>query len=332
MKKIRERLSPVVSCLLMILIILDSKTALSGAQAGIDLCIKVLIPTLFPLMVLGNLLTGSLSGIKLSQEWGLFLLGLLGGYPLGAQLIGQACRRGELDCAEARRLSAFCSQPGPAFILGMSAPLFASPAVPWALWGVVIVSSMVTRQFFPAIGAAGPPAQARDTTLTQALGQSLRALAMICGWVVLFRVFLALSQHWLLAGLPETAQILVWGFLELTNGCRALATVSAPGARFLLCALFLSCGGICVWLQTDSVLQPLGTGHYALGKIIQTLVSFFLAWLTQPLLFSPEDRIHLPAMLPLVLGIALLWFWKKRKITVAIPASTVYNEENIPAR
>ena len=44
------------------ILILDSRTALIGAQEGIVLCLQTVIPSLFPFFMLSNLLTGSLMG------------------------------------------------------------------------------------------------------------------------------------------------------------------------------------------------------------------------------------------------------------------------------
>ena len=42
----------------MLMLILDGRTALTGAAEGIDLCIRTVIPALFPFFVLSPLLMG----------------------------------------------------------------------------------------------------------------------------------------------------------------------------------------------------------------------------------------------------------------------------------
>ena len=41
----------------MLVLILDGKAALLGAQAGVELCLNTVIPSLFPFFVLSVLLT-----------------------------------------------------------------------------------------------------------------------------------------------------------------------------------------------------------------------------------------------------------------------------------
>ena len=48
----------------MLILILDSRTALEGASAGIQLCIQTLIPALYPFFVLSIVFTGALAGVS----------------------------------------------------------------------------------------------------------------------------------------------------------------------------------------------------------------------------------------------------------------------------
>ena len=87
----------------MLLLILDTKTAIQGAQEGIRLCIMTVIPSLFPFFVLSSLLTGALTGVRLrflrpigklcrmpAGSESLLLIGMLGGYPTGAKSAADA--------------------------------------------------------------------------------------------------------------------------------------------------------------------------------------------------------------------------------------------------
>ena len=48
------------------------------------------------------------------------LLGLLGGYPVGAQTAGELARTGAVSRQEGQRLLLFCNNCGPAFALGVA--------------------------------------------------------------------------------------------------------------------------------------------------------------------------------------------------------------------
>ena len=66
----------------MLALILDGRTAIDGARQGIELCLRTVIPSLFPFFVLSILLTSSLLGSSLAV---LRPLGRLFGMPDGAE-------------------------------------------------------------------------------------------------------------------------------------------------------------------------------------------------------------------------------------------------------
>jgi len=55
-------LTGIAAALGIALLILDSKTALIGAQEGVTMCIQTVIPSLFPFFLFSILLTTSLMG------------------------------------------------------------------------------------------------------------------------------------------------------------------------------------------------------------------------------------------------------------------------------
>ena len=140
----------------MMVLILDSRTAVEGIREGIDLCLKTLIPSLFPFFVLSILMTGNLSGRKLQvlRPIGrlcgvpegcdsLIVTGFLGGYPVGAQSIALAWEQGVLSQEDAKRLLGFCSNAGPAFLFGVVGPAFDTAWVPWLLWAIHMASALI---------------------------------------------------------------------------------------------------------------------------------------------------------------------------------------------
>ena len=137
----------IVAALALLLLILDSRTALQGAREGLDLCFRSVVPSLFPFLVLTGMLTSSVSGLKLVflrplGRWmgipqgaeGIFLTGILGGYPAGAQSVHQAYKAGQLTKEDARRMMAFCNNAGPAFLFGILGSHFEKTGILWILW------------------------------------------------------------------------------------------------------------------------------------------------------------------------------------------------------
>ena len=112
--------TPIAASIAMLVLILDSVTALSGAKSGIEICLQSVIPALFTLFELSILLTSGLTGRCLSilhpfatltgfpgGSESILLTGLLGGYPVGAQSVSTAHRMGALTASEAARMTVF---------------------------------------------------------------------------------------------------------------------------------------------------------------------------------------------------------------------------------
>lgn len=307
----------------MLLLILESRTALAGAAEGLSLCIRTVIPSLFPFFVLSILLTGSLTGtnlrflrpvgkllgIPLGAE-AILAAGFLGGYPVGAQSIAEARRRGQLTDGEARRMLAFCNNAGPAFLFGMAASLFPVARTGWILWGIHILSALLVGLLLPGGSHRTIPPSAGDPmTITAAMRRSITVMAQVCGWVVLFRVVITFLTRWFGWLLPVTGQVLLSGILELSNGCCALAEVGTLGLRFVICSGFLGFGGLCVTLQTLTVADGLDTRLYFPGKVLQTVFSVSISMLVQRFLWD-AGAWEIPLSVPVIMliGASLPFF------------------------
>ena len=156
MKNVKTVLTGLVCSFCLAGMILDWNTALSGAQEGISLCLYTVIPSIFPFMFFTNLLFPILTGGKSrifsplgklchipSGAEPILLLGLLGGYPLGAQAVTAAWKNRSISKDTAKRMLGFCSNAGPSFIFGVCSGLFFDPKAIWILWFIHIISALI---------------------------------------------------------------------------------------------------------------------------------------------------------------------------------------------
>jgi hypothetical protein len=336
----RKGLVVLISAGAMALLTLDTKTALTGAAQGVWLCVRTVVPSLFPFFVLSSLLTASLYDVtnpflKLICRFlglpqgsgGIFLTGILAGYPVGAQCVYQAWHEQRLSKRDAGRMLGFCSNAGPSFIFGIAAALFSSPFTGWWLWGIQILSAMGAGILLPGksegmVKSCSHP----GLTISQALERSVRSLGNVCGWVVLFRVIIAVLEKWILRFLPDSVGVICAGVLELTNGCVSLAAIQDEGMRFVLCGGFLSFGGLCVGMQTVSAVKELGMGQYFPGKLLQTSLSMGLCMMCMPILF-PSSPVPSPVCW-LIPGCVVILILKFVEITLEIRRHPLYNIQN----
>lgn len=298
MKQSYRVLKILISVIVLIILIIKSEIVVSAATEGLALCIRVIIPTLFPFFVvttyMNQMLLGmSVPGIRILCRAlkiphggdSLLLLGLTGGYPVGAQLIGNSYRRNGLTRHTAEILLGYCSNAGPAFIFGVAGTLFGSIKHPLILWLIHVLSALITGYLLPKpIQREINQEQNQCVTVMAAVRQSIGICASVCACIVLFKAILSIAE----TVFTQKCMTLLSGFLELSNGCMQLVDFPCPADRFLLCSAFLSFGGLCVMLQTASVTGKLGLGLYIPGKIMQTIISLLLSILLSPILF-PES-------------------------------------------
>ena len=142
----------------------------AAAREGVTLCLQTVLPSLFPFFVLSSLLVQSdvprlLSRAMAGIMYPLFgvsgagasalILGLLGGYPVGARTVAELYGRGEIAREEAEQLLAFCNNSGPGFFLGVCGTAVLRNG---AVASLRDISSLSLRIVTERIGLAEPTA------------------------------------------------------------------------------------------------------------------------------------------------------------------------------
>lgn len=292
-KKIIRLVFPI---LFMILLIIDSNAAIQSASQGVELCIQTVIPSLFPFLYLSGLISSNLSGKSyhflrpLGKICGIpqgaepiMLLGMVGGYPIGAQTIENAYKNGCLKKQDAERMLGFCNQPGPAFIFGIVGSLFRNHLIPFVIWSALLASAILTAIVLPN--------KAKESCIyiasqkVKPFENSIRATASVCGWVILFRTLITMLQRWIFYAMPMNLTIGILGVLEITNGCILLNQLENNVLEFILITAILTFGGFCVAMQTKSVVWDLSCKTYFLGKLVQTSIATIMAILLSFIIF-----------------------------------------------
>lgn len=287
-----RKLVVILVSLLAAALLWDAAGAAEAVRRGIELCLASVIPALFPFFVVSSLLVSLGAGRAariLERPFralfrcggagaAAFLLGMLGGYPVGAATVASLVRQGDVSPAEGRRLLAFCSNAGPAFIIGVAGlTVFGSARTGAYLYLIHITAAMAAGFLLRGRRAVTgstyhPPARpGLISAFLSAVQGAASAMGRVCAFVVFFLVLLSLTER-LTGPLPPGAA----GFLELTNGVLRL---SPTRTGFITAAALLGWGGLSVHCQTASVLD--GTNvpldRYFLGKALQSLLSALLA-------------------------------------------------------
>lgn len=295
-RKIRMAAMAAVGCCLLMVIF--PTTALNAARKGVFLWLSNVLPALLPFFICANFLQGI--GVISFLKAGAFpfVMSVLSGYPMGAKIVGDLRRGGEISVGEAKRLMSFCSTSGPAFMVsavgvGMLGSGF--------LGGIIAVShyagALLNGLFYGAIygrdAQAFPkrPAAANKGLLelfTESIIMSFKSLGIILAYIVLFMFAAELLQISGVLPLFESREVqaLLTGILEMTVGCGAVAECgAADSTKCILCTAILSWGGLSVLGQTMSMLSgtEISFGYVVRSKaahcVFSTIIAFFLCGL-----------------------------------------------------
>ena len=275
----------------------DAGPIRQSAAEALSLCVRSVVPSLFPFLVISGLLVsmgiGELAAPYLAGFMGplyrlpgcassALLLGLVGGYPIGAKTAADLYREGLLSRDEAERLLAFCNNSNPVFLISvLGAGVFGTLRAGIWLWIIHTASALLTGFLFrggreTGRQAAGAGASCRSVSLSSAFVDAVRGSASgmlsVCAFVVFFYV---LADPLASLG-PRLGPALV-GVTELFS---LTPLLTADRFGFVLAAGCAGWGGLSVLCQTAAVLEGSGLGvrNCFLGKVAQGVLSALLAF------------------------------------------------------
>ena len=313
-----KRSMPVIAALCALFVLVSaSSEVITQASRGLRLCGELIVPSLFPFFVLSFLLSRlgfpRLLGRLLSPlARRLFrvsgpgatalLIGLTGGYPMGAAYLADLTERGSISPAETERLLGFCNNSGPAFLVGaIGAGVFSSFRAGLLLYAshvlAALTAGLLLRGREAASVAESPPDAALPLPFPRALSESVRdsvpAILSVCGFVILFTVFtglleangflpaLSLSLSSLTGLTGQQSQALLLGFWELGSGVGALRGLPLTPGNLALSAALVGWGGVSVHLQTLASLAdlPIKSGRHMAGRLLSAALGALFAWI-----------------------------------------------------
>lgn len=266
-----------------------------GVRSGLTLCSRAVIPSVFPSLVLTDLLFSFPGGViektigrPFSRVFRVPLCGatawaagLLCGFPVGAISVASSVRDGRLSREEGEYLLCFVNNTGPAFLVGgVGVGLFGSASLGWKLYLLQIPVSLFVGLFFRPSERA--PVQSpklfsrRRIDPVSAVVRASEACVRIVGFVCFFSVLTSLLSMILPDGLPLS---IASSFLEVGNASSRAARLTRPFPAVPLVAFSVCFSGLSVHFQTLSALKDTGLGVrlYWKGKIAGGLFAFLLA-------------------------------------------------------
>lgn len=291
------------------------EVSVNFALSGLNLWFTKMIPTLFPFMIVSGILIHMnlvkpicapferiflhLFGVGANGVF-CIVIGFLCGFPMGAKVVADLYKKGEMSLEEAEYLLSFCNNIGPIYFCGfVLTTLKVSNKLPFifGMYGIPLLYGMLKCRI-KKIGLRKmglcvkkqkpntkvvccemmPPEASFMEAVDGAIMSGIENITKLGGYMIFFNLFnmipRMLMQKGIFAAFSYEMKIRITYFcscmFEISNGVN-LVKNKEP---WLVLAM-LPFGGLCCMAQTYSLIKdtPLSISKYAMNKLILTALT-----------------------------------------------------------
>ena len=314
-KKISNIIVLIFSIFFCIFLSVFSKDVLGNVEESCRICLKTLVPSLFPFMFFSSFLIKSgtsrmvgrlfspLSQMLFIPKEGIsvFLLSMIGGFPVGAKGIKDLFDKGVINFEQAERMLIYCVNSGPAFILGVIGSSFINDVNA----SLLLLISQILCSFILAIISGlfarfkcrkiekGCEENSRISIVSAVIGaceSSCASVINMCAMVVVFNLFFLFAEKtnlvkfvsyitYLIGCSEKVSKCIPSIIFEVTNAC---VKISENGKSLPLFSIATSWGGLCVHFQILSILKGTNIKYskFMLFRVANAILSSSITFLT----------------------------------------------------
>ena len=284
------------------LLLRRADVAANSMREGLSLCARAIVPSLFPFMVLSELLVTSGAGewliTPLARPLGKLLglsragccavvLGLVCGFPIGARCAIVAYEKGTITRTECERALSASAIPSSAFLIStVGTTLWKDVKFGVRLYVAAILSALLSGILLHVVQNRNKKEEKRDTSpspiklhfdkgmFPSAVKNATMSTLFICAYVVFFSTLtgaigLILERF----GANEITHTILSALLELSGGVSAAAGLANRQFATLLTGAAVGWSGISIHCQMLSLTDghDLSTRPYFVAKLMQAV-------------------------------------------------------------
>lgn len=288
------------SCIFLFLT--SSQNTTQRVYEGLVFCARKIIPSVFPIMFTTDILlrsgaltfTSSLLSpimLKIKKNPAAVIpciAGTICGFPVGAKIIRDIEKKGDITKKEADYLLAGSNCAGPAFVISsVGVGMYSNIKLGVVLWLVSVVTSILlslwllpeyTQKISNSAKYYHKKTSFADIFCTSAKNTSLSILNIVCLITFFYTLSETLGGMMMRAGASKITIAIISALLELGSGCSKSSMLSLPYS-ICLSAFAVGFGGICVYFQVKSEAhEEANMRSYLLIKTVCGLVSSIFAF------------------------------------------------------
>ncbi len=305
-KSAHSYFSPVLFMLfayLFFFLLKSPEEASNSCVSALLLCFTKVIPSLFPFLVLSEIIISSgmlkhlsiLLGGSLSKVFNIsklsslsFYIGALLGFPLGAKFSISLYEKGLIDKCECEKCIAFCSNTGPSFILGIVGSIL-NKKIALCIYICQLLSAFIiglalrnsSKPYNKSFDStyvfdSKSPAELLPSCVTSSIFPMLNICAFVCFFSVIQSSVDNILSH---LALSEGAGHITTGLLEITNGIMCFEGAGINAHTVFCISMFVGWSGLSVILQTVSLglSKQINFKKYVISKGIQGILCAVLS-------------------------------------------------------
>ena len=284
-----------VSVLGIALLLIFPKEVSEGIKTGLENSVRLLVPSLFPFMVLSSFMIRSnayeyigkiffpLAKIFRLPESAVsaVVLSFVGGFPVGAKCVRLLYVSGKISHNEAERMMDFCVCSGPAFLITAVGVMMTGNVMS----GVILYISQIISGVILGIVSGffnkncnekrSVSTSESETDLINAFiassADGARAIIELTGLVAIFSAVMNVISS---IGIESRVMVI---FLEVTTACKS---ITGAGGALWMVSLAAGYGGMCVHFQIFALLEDMGISRlrFEIFRVVNAILSSVITY------------------------------------------------------
>ncbi|MDD6571346.1 MAG: hypothetical protein PUF12_03045 [Thermoflexaceae bacterium] len=281
----------------MLILVINPKTALSGAVCGLNLWFDVIVPTLLPFMIISYLIQNVYGSTIKNPLLYTTLIGLFCGYPMGAYAVSSMYRQKRISKSAAYLLLACCNISSPAFVISyISLSSLEIDTFPYGILLVnyipvflILIYLFITEKVSYTSQTEAVLMPLSFETFDNAMTNSILNILKLGAYIIIFSIFAAFASNFPIRG--PILKCLFIGSMEITTGIRYAVNTNLEKDILIPLVLVINAfGGLSCAFQSNTFIKgsDLSIKKYICNKLLLALLTF-ISWYLLAYVF----KIHL---------------------------------------
>ncbi len=195
-----------------------------------------------------------------SYSFYVFFISILSGYPVGSKMIADLYEQNKISKADAFRMSSFCSNSGPMFIVGaVGTSMLLSATAGYIILLSHVLSAIINGILYRNLKVKNEVSecvvlQEKKMSFGDIIENCCKSILTV-GSIIMFFFIIIEFISLFIGFLSPQIQSVLFGIVEITKGCQSISNNFTLKMATILSTVVITFGGISTALQSISLLK-----------------------------------------------------------------------------